>query len=125
MIFPSRRGLGWRRNATIGVYRPSISTFYLRNSNTTGLPDITVPFGDGPGGDLPDSWRLEWELDVDDWRIPSQYLDVLLAEQQYSWRPHISIPYGAPGDMAIVGDWDGNGTVTIVSFRTDLTMRSS
>ena len=31
---------------TIGLYRPSGSIFFLRNTNTTGAPDITVPFGD-------------------------------------------------------------------------------
>lgn len=38
---------------TIGVYRPGLSTFYLRNTNTAGFPDLSIPYGDGPSGDKP------------------------------------------------------------------------
>ncbi|HKY03817.1 MAG TPA: PQQ-dependent sugar dehydrogenase, partial [Blastocatellia bacterium] len=38
---------------TIGLFRPSSSTFFLRNSNTHGSPDLSVGFGDGPNGDIP------------------------------------------------------------------------
>ncbi len=41
---------------SIGVYRPSDATFYLRNSNTTGVADSTVVAGDGTG--LPVIGRL-------------------------------------------------------------------
>src|SRR6185503_20311247 len=34
-----------KRATTIGVYRPSNTTFYLRNTNTMGEPDIVIPFG--------------------------------------------------------------------------------
>src|SRR5262249_36328095 len=30
---------------TIGVYRPSSSTFYLRNTNTSGFADVQVTYG--------------------------------------------------------------------------------
>src|SRR5262249_10125712 len=36
---------------TVGVYRPSNATFYLRNSNTSGIGEVVVPFGDV--GDIP------------------------------------------------------------------------
>ncbi len=32
---------------TLGVYRPSTNTFFLRNSNTSGFPDIAFIFGSG------------------------------------------------------------------------------
>ena len=53
---------------TFGLYRPSTNTFYLRNSNTYGDPDLVIPFG-------------------------------------------------APGDLPLAGDWDGNGTTTIGVYR--------
>src|SRR6266404_992251 len=37
--------------STIGVYRPGNTFFYLRNTNTAGNPDISVPFG--ASGDIP------------------------------------------------------------------------
>jgi V8-like Glu-specific endopeptidase len=51
--------------STIGEFDPSTATWYLKNSNAPGAPDI-APFR-----------------------------------------------YGAPGWIPVVGDWDGNGTVTI------------
>jgi hypothetical protein len=33
---------------TIGLFRPTGNLFFLRNSNTLGPPDVTVPFG-APG----------------------------------------------------------------------------
>ncbi|MGI9667637.1 MAG: SpoIID/LytB domain-containing protein, partial [Acidimicrobiia bacterium] len=36
---------------TVGIYRPSDATFYLRNTNTQGIADIVVPFGNS--GDQP------------------------------------------------------------------------
>ncbi|MCE7948595.1 MAG: hypothetical protein DYG88_14315, partial [Chloroflexi bacterium CFX4] len=36
---------------TIGIFRPSDTTFYLRNSNTTGSADFSILFGDS--SDLP------------------------------------------------------------------------
>jgi len=43
----------WDGNGTvtIGLYRPTGSIFYLRNSNTTGSPDLTIPYG--AAGDIP------------------------------------------------------------------------
>jgi hypothetical protein len=35
------------RNDTIGIFRPSVKTFYLRLHNSTGNADITVGFGPG------------------------------------------------------------------------------
>src|SRR6185295_8314795 len=32
-------------SVTIGVYRPSINAFLLRNSNTPGNPDVTMTYG--------------------------------------------------------------------------------
>lgn len=32
------------RTTTIGLYRPSDRTFYLRNSNTYGIADLVIPF---------------------------------------------------------------------------------
>jgi hypothetical protein len=46
-----RAGAGQHPPQAIGVYRPSDSTFYLRNTNAAGAPDFTIPFG--MAGDVP------------------------------------------------------------------------
>src|SRR4051812_23962658 len=53
---------------TVGIYRPSTSWFYLRNSNSTGNVDASFVYGD-------------------------------------------------PGDVAVVGDWDGDGGATVGIYR--------
>jgi DNA-binding beta-propeller fold protein YncE len=105
---------------TIGVYRPSTQTFYLRNSLTTGLPDITatvtggastdIPIvGDwnGDGIDTPGLWRPSTATFYlwDKWRG----LDVATATYQFA--------FGANGDKPIVGDWDGDGRDGVGVFR--------
>ena len=61
-------GSGVNGSDTIGVFRPAGNIFFLRNTNTTGFPDLSVPFG-------------------------------------------------APGDLPIAGDWDGDGDTTIGLYR--------
>jgi len=152
---------------TIGIYRQSTNTFFLRNSNTFGPADIAFPFpasfgqpalpiaGDwfgigvattglfdpsnnrsvvlaysnvlvelpprGAAGDLPI---------VGDW-VGSGTTNVGLfrpgSNSFFLWNNYPSPPgsppditiwsLGAPGDLAIVGDWDGNGTTTIGLYR--------
>ena len=36
--------------------------------------------------------------------------------------PDIAVSYGAPGDIPLVGDWDGNGTMTMGLYRTSSSM---
>jgi len=45
----------WNANGTDtpGLYRPNDATFYLRNTNTQGNADLTVPFPDGQAEWLP------------------------------------------------------------------------
>jgi hypothetical protein len=59
---------GLTTTATVATCDPGTATWYLRNSNSAGFPDI-APF-----------------------------------------------QYGAPGWVAVTGDWDGNGTATVGVF---------
>jgi S-layer protein (TIGR01567 family) len=49
--YPEMTGITIFGNDTIGIYRSSTSTFFLRNSNTAGFADIMVPYG--TSGDTP------------------------------------------------------------------------
>ena len=45
----------WDGNGTdtIGLYDPATSTFYLRNTNGTGVADVTFNYGVGGAGWIP------------------------------------------------------------------------
>ncbi len=116
----SRFGAVVGKSDTIGVYRPSTLTFYLRSSLTAGAPDITatvvgaastdIPIvGDwnGDGIDTPGLWRPSTTTFYlwDEWRG----LDMATAPYQFA--------YGLTGDKPIVGDWDGDGRDGVGVFR--------
>lgn len=108
------------KSDTIGVYRPSTKTFYLRNALAAGAPDITatvtgavstdIPIvGDwnGDGIDTPGLWRPSTATFYlwDKWRG----LDIANAPYQFV--------FGGSSDKPIVGDWDGDGRDGIGVFR--------
>jgi tripartite motif-containing protein 71 len=116
----SRFGTVSGKTDTIGVYRPSTLTFYLRNGLTAGAPDITatvtgavstdIPIvGDwnGDGIDTPGLWRPSTSTFYlwDKWRG----LDMATAPYQFV--------FGVNGDKPIVGDWDGDGRDGVGTFR--------
>lgn len=100
---------------TIGVYRPSSSTFYLRNSNSTGPPDLSIPYG--AVGDLPvvGDWDGNGSTTIGLYRPSNSTF--YLRNSNSTGVPDVTAPYGASGDIPLVGDWDGNGTTTIGVFR--------
>ena len=103
----------WDGNGTdtIGVYRNG--TWFLRNSNAAGAPDLAFTWGSP--GDIPV---------VGDW--DGNGTDTISVFRNGTWflRNHNSagpveaaFGYGQAGDVPIAGDWDGNGTDTIGIFR--------
>ena len=94
-------------NDTIGVFRPSLNQFQLRDSNTSGPADHFITFGqsgdqpivgdwNGAGNDRPGVFR------------PSTGQFIL----QFSPRLIVTVNFGQSGDLAVVGDWEGNGIDT-------------
>ena len=105
---------------TVGVYRPSTQTFYLRSSLAAGAPDITatvtgalstdIPIvgdWDGDGIDTPGLWRPSTATFYlwDKWRG----LDIAKAQYQFV--------FGLSSDKPVVGDWDGDGRDGVGVFR--------
>ena len=90
---------------TVGVYRPTGNVFFLRNSNTSGLPDITVPFG--AAGDLPlaGDWDGNGTMTIGLFRPTGNLF--FLRNSNTTGLPDITVAFGAAGDIPIVGDWDG------------------
>jgi Tol biopolymer transport system component len=97
---------------TPGLYRQSDGYVYLRNSNTEGIADVKFFFGNP--GDIP----LAGDFDGDGCDTVSIYRpseqrfyiinslgsgDTGLGAAEYDFL------FGNPGDMPVVGDWDGDG----------------
>ena len=106
----------------IGVFRPSTGKWFIdRNSN--GLWDgcqvdacgrfggaLFPLVGDWDGTGITrigvfDPTRLLWKLDLDGDMQWDNRVDLLLG------------PFGNPGDLPVVGDWDGTGITRIGVFR--------
>ena len=98
---------------TPGLYRRSDGFAYLRNSNTTGIADITFLFGNP--GDLP----LIGDFDGDGCDTLSIYrpsearifvINRLGTDGGGLGAADFFYDYGNPGDIPVAGDWDGDGT---------------
>jgi hypothetical protein len=99
--------------ATPGLYRRSTGQAFLRNSNSTGVADITFVFGNP--GDIP----LAGDFDGDGCDSLSIYrpgearfyiIDRLGVEGRGLGPADLAYVFGNPGDVPFVGDWDGDGT---------------
>lgn len=93
---------------TFGVYRPTNSVFYLRNSNNTGPADLAFRFGDP--GDVPVSGDWDGD-DVDTVGVyrPSAARFYLSSANAAGAPLAYTFNFGVPGDTPLSGDWDGDG----------------
>jgi hypothetical protein len=96
------------RTDTIGIYRPSNQTFYLRNSRTAGAPDIVVQYGYLCGGQVCNYPIMgDWNGDgVDTIGIYDRARGVfLLRNQNATGFPAYEPVMGNPGDQPLAGRW--------------------
>jgi hypothetical protein len=116
--------IGTTFNDTIGVFRPSTNQFLFRNSNTAGAPDITTTFGQPGDQPIVGDWNGDGTDDVGVFR-PSTGQFLLRQIGITFVRPCplcVPIPqvtiitttvnFGTAGDLAVVGDWNGDGIDT-------------
>ena len=96
---------------TIGVYRSG--TWYLRNSNSGGAPDMAFTWG--APGDVPvvGDWDGDGRDTIGVYRKGVWYL----RNTNNSGGVDISFTWGAPTDVPLVGDWNGDGKDTIGVYR--------
>ncbi len=103
---------------TIGIFRPSNLTFFLRNSNTEGNAEIQFPYGGT--GDIPlaGDWNGDGFDTVGVYRFNSMTGTgtFLLRNSNDAGFAQIVVPFGVTGDIPLVGDWDGDGIDTIGTF---------
>lgn len=94
---------------TIGVYRPSTLSFYLRNSNSGGPEDIIFQYG------VPGNVPMTGDWNGDGVDTIGVFLDDhwMLRDSNSNGYHDYDFDYGVAGVLPIVGDWDANGTDTI------------
>jgi hypothetical protein len=101
------------RPDTIGIYRPSNQTFYLRNSNTTGGADITVQYGYLCGGNVCNYPIMgDWDGDgIDTIGIYDQVIGVFKLRNLNTPGPEFYfIVMGNPADQPLAGRWTNDMT---------------
>jgi hypothetical protein len=107
--------LAFGGTTTAGVYDAASGQFQLRNSNTSGVADITVPYGVPAGGYIPLSG--DWDGDGDstiglyDPAAGAFYL----RNSNTPGNADLAFVYGPPaaGWRPLIGDWDGSATDTV------------
>jgi hypothetical protein len=100
---------------TVGMYSPNSSTFYLRNSNTTGIADTTFGYGPASAGWTP--LVGDWDNDGNDsiGLYRSSTSTFFLRNNNSAGFADATFIYNPAGVrwIPIVGDWDGDGVDTI------------
>jgi photosystem II stability/assembly factor-like uncharacterized protein len=96
---------------TIGVYLPSNQTFYLRDTNSPGFADLTIPYGPPGATPIVGDWNGDGVATIGVYDPTSQTF--YLRNTNNPGLADLTIRYGPPGAVPVVGDWDGNGTTTI------------
>jgi hypothetical protein len=107
---------------SIGLFDGVNSRFFLRNSNTTGVADITYYYGPAASG---------WTPIMGDWdgdgKVTAGFYDgangrFFLRNSNTNGFADIVFSYGPSGAgwLPIVGDWDGDGTDTVGLYAPNL-----
>uniref|UniRef100_UPI0004BEBCF1 hypothetical protein n=1 Tax=Streptomyces pyridomyceticus TaxID=68260 RepID=UPI0004BEBCF1 len=87
---------------TIGVYRPTDTTFYLSNTNTTANVDHTIKFGNP--GDIP--IKGDWNgTGTDKVGIYRPDTSDFYGAAQDSNTVIFTKRFGNPGDTPLTGNW--------------------
>src|SRR5262249_17676807 len=114
---------------TAATYDPGSGLWQIRNSNSTGFANLGMfTYGLGGNNSFPVVGRWNGttvgigEVEVIDGAVPGQG-KVLTWKLRNSLTPGVpdvaSFAYGAQGDLAVVGDWDGNGTTTVGIYQSN------
>jgi hypothetical protein len=106
--------------ATPGLYRRSTGQVFLRNSNTSGVADISFVFGNP--GDIPLSGDFDGDgcdsLSIYRPAEASFYITNALGADGGGLGPaDLHYGFGDPGDIPFAGDWDGDGIDTVALRR--------
>jgi len=106
---------------TPGLYDPTNSTFFLRNSNSTGPADLVFSYGAGGAGlqPLAGDWDHDGLTTIGLYEPTSSTF--LLSNTNESEDADLTFVYGAGGLgwIPVVGDWNGDGLDTVGLYAPD------
>ena len=101
---------------TVGVFRPSIQYFLLRNSNTSGPADIYAQYGTSTDLPIVGDWNGDGIDTIGFYR--SSTGEFVLRDSNTSGPSDHYLVLGSPGDKPIAGDWDANSTDGVGVYRS-------
>lgn len=107
---------GLKEKDTIGIYRPTTGQFLLRNTNSTGAPDISATFNPAPASDkivpIVGNWTDKQPNQVVDTigTYDQTTAQVSLRYTNTSGAPDKQFIFGQPGDQPLVGRWSPAST---------------
>jgi hypothetical protein len=97
--------------ATVGMYRTSNGSAYLRNSNDAGPPDIEFYFGIGSDQPLVGDWDGDGCDSLGVYRRSTG--QVFLGNRLATSAADVYYYFGIPGDRPFAGDFDGDGVDSV------------
>ncbi|MBB5867456.1 hypothetical protein F4553_000835 [Allocatelliglobosispora scoriae] len=101
---------------TIGSWDTASSTFYLKNSNSSGAADYVFGYGCSGCGDIPvaGDWNGDGIDTIGIFRPSSGQF--YLKNSNSSGTADYIFSYGGAGHYPVVGDWNGDGIDTIGTY---------
>src|SRR5919201_1805316 len=102
---------------TLGVVDPSTMTWYLRNENSAGSPDVVTPFRYGLPGWIPvvGDWSGTGHTGIGVYD-PSTMTWYLRNQANAGTPDTTPFRYGLPGWRPVAGDWAATGRMGIGVF---------
>lgn len=106
---------------TIALFRPAWSTFYLRNSNTTGPADLVFQYGTANSGWVPLAGDWNGDSIVTTGFFDRATSTFHLRNSNTSGTDDLVFKFGPSGTTwtPLAGDWDGNRTTTVGFYRPE------
>jgi len=101
--------------ATVGMYRTSNGSAYLRNSNDAGPPDLEFFFGIGSDQPLVGDWDGDGCDSLGVYRRSTG--QVFLGNRLATSAADVFYYFGIPGDRPFAGDFDGDGIDSVGLYR--------
>ena len=95
----------------IGIFRGG--WFFLRNSLTTGIADVSFGYADPTDKPFVGDWDGDGKDTIGVFRAGMWFL----RNTNTTGKADQTFPFGTADDRPVAGDWDGDGTDTIGVFR--------